>query len=180
MSYVWLWAWNLVLDLQPETRILNNLEATEKLNLEIIGARSHANVSLIGATHLNIGVIQDYLHGKDTSRKQLGNGSRTPDRTQNARHNMTPFGSLSNLGHKRIYIVINRRLYCVCLLCPLFLINFSAIKSPVQTRVDDYFHVNLKYKSTLPTACCLSRRITSSTIKKVSHASQSATAKVMD
>lgn len=46
---------------------------------------------LTGATYLNIGVIQDYLHGKDTSRKQLGNGSRTPDRTQNARHNMTPF-----------------------------------------------------------------------------------------
>lgn len=74
-----------------KTWILKNLEATEKLNLENIGARSHANVFLTGATHLNIGVIQDYLHGKDTSRKQLGNGSRTPDRTQNARHNMTPF-----------------------------------------------------------------------------------------
>lgn len=74
-----------------KTRILNNLEAAEKLSLETIGAGSHAIVSLTGATHLKVGVIQDYLHGKDTSRKQLGNGSRTPDRTQNARHNMTPF-----------------------------------------------------------------------------------------
>lgn len=160
-----------------KTWILKNLEATEKLNLENIGARSHANVFLTGATHLNIGVIQDYLHGKDTSRKQLGNGSRTPRMQDTTWH---PFRSLSNLGHKGIYIVINRRLYCGCLLWPLFLINFNAIKSPVQTRVDDYFHVNLRYKSTLPTAFCLSRRITSSTIKKVSHASQSATAKVMD
>lgn len=74
-----------------KTRILNNFEAAEKPNLENTGAGSHANVSLTGATHLNIGVIQDYVHGKDTSRKQLGNGSRTPDRTQNARPNMTPF-----------------------------------------------------------------------------------------
>lgn len=74
-----------------KTRILNNFEAAEKPNLENTGAGSHANVSLTGATHLNIGVIQDYVHGKDTSRKRLGNGSRTPDRTQNARPNMTPF-----------------------------------------------------------------------------------------